>query len=306
MRIIATAPSRISLFGGGTDIESFSKEYGGFTVNLAINIRSHVFLSTENNTISQYPVEANPILFDTILRNLGKTAYRVTSSFDGHIGCGLGSSASATVALLGAIDKSLGRIIYPDGIAIHAYITEVKELGWSGGKQDQFACAIGGANGWSFSSQQVQQIPIPKAAIDALYPYMLLVYVGGTHKNHMQDTFNVLTSDQIAVLKQMREIAKEGFDAINGKKIERVAELLQISWLLKKQSNSKVSNERIDGMYNKAIGLGALAGKVLGAGGGGYMLFLVEPDNRKKFLKKMELEEVDFMPDYSGLSVRRL
>lgn len=307
MRILSQAPTRISLAGGGTDLESYSNEFGGFVVNLAINIPTHIFINTDSSNIfNQYPTEADPSLFDLIIKLYGTKKLHVISSFDGKIGAGLGSSASATVALLGALVKANNILTDPFLIAKQAYLLEAKEMKWTTGKQDQYAASVGGMNGWRFGSNEVEQMSVPRFCVDAIYPYLFLTYIGKRQRNHLQDDLMRLNHDQIQILSSMKEIARDMFDAVMKRDIIKIAELIQASWALKKASNKKISDEKIDAIYRKAMNNGAMAGKLLGSGGGGYMLFLVSPDKRSDFIKRTGLEEVDFMPDYSGLSIRKL
>lgn len=310
MKIISSAPSKISLFGGSTDLPTYSDRFSGFVVNLAISLKSHVTLTFPKNEPNNYPADADPKLFDFILTSTHVyDKVSISSSFDGQIGCGLGSSASAAVALLGAITeyKKLHKI-KPKIIAEKAWDLENNKLHLSSGKQDQFASAFGGGNGWIFGTNKtIKQIPLAKLEIDFLYPFLLLVYVGGTRDSHkIQQGFTELSEDQIDYLNDLKSIAREGYKAILQKEIHKIAELMRASWALKKKTNKGITNKRIDLLYDIARKNGALSGKINGAGGGGYMLFLTE--NKEKVmnsLRKFDCEEIPFKIDYEGLEVKK-
>lgn len=278
-QILVTTPSRISLLGGGTDLANFSDIYGGFSVNIAISLKTHIRLTNRvDTTPNQYPSDCDPFLFDTILRayNLSEKT-QIHSSFDGKVGCGLGTSGSSVVALLTAITAYKDKRINPRLLAVNAWDIENNWLHLPTGKQDQFAAAFGGGNAWIFQENKtITQLPIPKTSLQYLFPYMLLVYIGGKRDSHtIQHGFDSLTQEQIAYLKDLKSIAYEGYKTILQRNIYKIAANMRVTWALKKRSNT-VTNDRINMIYETAKEHGAFAGKLLGAGGGGYFLFLTE------------------------------
>lgn len=312
MKIISTAPSRISLFGGGTDVAPFVTEYGGIVLNFAINLRTHLTFLTDDEkweyTDNFFPQNANPQLAYTILTHYGIGSMhhvRFVSTFDGTIGAGLGSSASFAVALISAIHKYQGFDIEPMEIAEIAWDMEVNKLGWHGGKQDQYAIALGGGN-YLDMKNDVWNLPVAKEYIDELMNHLVLYYVGGKREEKIQDRLKDLTKNRISQLTRMKKIAGRGLGYLIAGNMQKIGELLDESWELKKKAN-KVSNEKIDKIYTYAKESGAWGGKLLGAGGGGYMIFMVDLNKKTDFLEKMEKRgylAIDFSPDWQGIDVR--
>src|SRR3990167_532240 len=185
MIIVAQSPSRISLFGGGTDLQSYSQRFGGIVVSLAINLYSKVTLYTGDDLFalgkSTVPQGVGPDLAYSILKNhnLGSMHHcTFESSFDGVVGAGLGSSASFSVALLAAIKRSNGERIKDRTKLAHDAWMEEKKIGWYGGKQDQVAAAHGGLNVITFG-KQVEVLGFNRMVGDHVLSYLNLFYTGG-------------------------------------------------------------------------------------------------------------------------------
>jgi D-glycero-alpha-D-manno-heptose-7-phosphate kinase len=312
MKIKAIAPSRISLFGGGTDLEPYASTYGGLVINAAINLRQQVVMYSgddlyEVSGTNVFPYKADPKFAYQILDEFGINDFhqtKLTCTYDALIESGLGSSASAAVALIGAINKRKGLGLSPAEIAEKAWELEVKKIGLYGGKQDQYVAALGGVNVMEFRDKVVVA-PLAKGFIDLLAPYFVLLYTGFNRKSSViQEGFKHLSKKQIEALDQIKSLALNAIDPIGKGDYLKVGEMLDWAWQLKKESNEGVSNPTIDSIYEKAIKEGAIGGKVLGAGGGGFMLFIVPPEKQKSFIKKMGLDHWDFSIDWNGLEVR--
>ena len=316
MKIISSAPTRISLFGGGTDVDPYTTLYGGICVNIAINIRQTIILTNKEHTINSkniVPQDGNLNFLKKILKqfncenlySIGNRGIRLQSFFDGCIGAGLGSSAACAIALIGAINKLRNTQFTSHEIAHIAWDIETNKMNKHGGKQDHYAAVYGGCNIFLFSKNKVirKKIALSEKISDGL----VLFYIGGKREsNEIQNNFKNLTSDKIQILDQMKEIAVQGIIAIKMGKIKRVAELLKKSFELKKKSNT-VTNERLDTAYRIGIENGALAGKILGAGQGGYMLFIVPPTLKQEFIEKMKkryIKHIDYSICYNGLETR--
>ena len=318
MKIFAQTPSRISLMGGGTDLEPFSREYGGIVLSLAINLRQNVILRTEDDLWEKHislPSDADPQLAYTILDQFGINSMHhsvLESSFDGIMGAGLGSSGSFSVALIGAIFKSKAYEIDRALIAETAYDIEVNKLGWVGGRQDQIAAANGGLNAIRFDKKGSSIVNLDRNLAEKLCSYLLLVYTGGVRQSRkIQSNYKSLTEQQLSSLKRMKTYAEIALSHITfgNPDFVMVGNIMDFAYQLKKESNRGVATPKIDEVYDLGKKLGAIGGKVLGAGGGGYMLFFVDPIKREtvvKGLAKKGVEEVDFAPDFTGLDVRRL
>lgn len=314
MKILSLCPSRISLVGGGTDVDPFCSEYGGRVLNMAINLRQKIELYTGDDmwgfTKDMFPYNAKPDLFYKILDNYGLNGmhlHRVLSQFDGQIGAGLGSSAASAVALIGALRKCKGLPLDRMEIAKEAYEIEVDQMGWHGGRQDQYASSLGGINMIDFG-KEVKVTPLPKKAGDELLKWSFLTYIGNRRSSHrIQNAFKELTIERKRYLDRIKERVVMASVYLTSYYMQFLGELMDETWQLKKESNKGVSNKEIDNIYGYAKKNGAIGGKILGAGGGGYMYFIISPDKRDEFKKKMMkkgLEEVDFSIDYNGLDVR--
>jgi D-glycero-alpha-D-manno-heptose-7-phosphate kinase len=221
----------------------------------------------------------------------------------------MGSSASLAVALLGAIKRIKGEGMDRLKIAEEAYDIEVNKLKMFGGLQDQVHASYGGVNIIEFGKEtKVNQLS--PSFIEFLLPYMVLFYTGQNRKSgKIQEGFKKLTRDQIKSLNNIKALTIDAITAIRDKDVALIGELLDLAWQLKKRSNKGVSNDRIDRIYDLALKNGAIGGKVLGAGGGGHILFICPPDkqpNLKEVMAKMCCKWVDFSIDYNGLETRIL
>ena len=320
MKILSVVPARISLFGGGTDISPFCDLYGGLCINLAINIRSKFTLFTGDD---MYDPQANGQV-----PYLGKREFvyaflnefdlgdfhrcKFNSDFDGLLESGMGSSASSAVAIIGAINKLQNLGMSLSDIAEKAWDIEVNALNLFGGKQDQYCAAYGGFNIMKFYKDTVTVEPLetPFTYSKNLLSSLVLFYTGLNRKSaKIQEGFKKLSQYQIDNLTNLKNLALTAIDFIKKGDVEMVGELLNQTWEYKKHSNKGVSNPKIDKIYHHAIKHGALSGKILGAGGGGFMLFVV-PDKKEEFIANMEkldgIKHWDFSPDFTGLDIRIL
>lgn len=309
MKIIVSSPARISFLGGGTDLEPFSSRYGGEVLSLAINIYSRITIRTNDDTWESpyHKLPADPTLCYAILKKYGKSGMHsnitVESTFDEHIGAGLGSSGAFSVGLIAGLERIKGRRLERAEIAEKAYKLENKVK--TTGRQDHYASALGGLNRLVFSDKP--SFKFSPQVVDELYPYLALFYIGKAKNHNTQKTLQRLTPDRLQTLKDIKGYVKYGHKALTQGKIDVFAQLVDSSYGLKKQSNNDVSTFEVDSVYLLGMMNGALGGKLLGSGGGGYMLFLVEPSKRKKLVEVMKrkgVELVDFEPDYNGVSVR--
>ena len=318
MKIYSQAPCRISLFGGGTDLDPYASKYGGLCINLAVNIRSKFTLFTSNDIYdplanSNIPYLGTKKFVHTILEEFGigdMHLARFNSEFDGILESGIGSSASAAVAILGAINKYQNLKMNQSIIAERAWQIEVNTLNLFGGKQDQYAAVFGGMNVMFFTKDGVKIIPFDKQIVEPILSSLVLFYTGFNRKSaKIQEGFKKLNKDQIWALNYIKRIATLAFEPIEKGDFRKVGALLDEAWEYKKLSNKGITNKRIDEIYKYAKDYGAYGGKILGAGGGGYMLFVVNPEERQQFINYMaeiELEWEDFSPCWNGLEVRVL
>lgn len=317
MKIYSQSPLRISLYGGGTDLMPFSDDFGGVCINMAINLYQKLTLYTGDDLYgreTKLAQNSDPSLCYEILKAFGLGSMHhavVESECDGLIKAGLGSSASFAVALIAALRKNKNVDFIPANIAEEAWRAEVNGLGWYGGKQDQIVAAHGGLNFIEIGpGQAIDIMQYDKELAFELLPYLHLYYIGGQRSSHLiQNGFKSLSDEQEDVLKEIKRIAELAGKALAKGQLEKLAELLDMSWRLKKRSNIGVTNEKIDGIYKYATSNGASSGKLCGAGGGGHMLFfapILKSEQLDLAMSKKGYEKIDFMPDFTGVTTRIL
>lgn len=303
MIVKTKAPCRISLFGGGTDLPVYSNSNSGIVLSMAINIYQHITIDTDGTGVGEIPENASPMFYKQILYKLGREDY-IESKFDAMIESGLGSSASATVAIIGAVNKINGKRMTKNQVAKRAWEIETGDLGLYGGKQDQYASAIGGCNTIKFKDNvTVIKIPVRKAR--KLHKHLMLFYSGNNRKsNKIQHELKELSNDQIYALNSIKNTCIKAIDLLNKGKFEEIGYLLGLSWQYKKNSNSLVTNARIDKLHYTAMHSGAWGGKLCGSGGGGFMVFMADPKDHNKIIKEMEKIGANHYPfeiDWKGL-----
>lgn len=310
MIIRSQAPTRISIAGGGSDIPEYSDKYGGMCISLAINLRQHIEMITGDEAFEGYsffPPFGDQNFMYTFLKAYPKTSgmhnTRLHSTCDAYIGNGLGTSASAAVAMVGALNKRLNLNLSLYEIAEKAW--EIESTIHYTGKQDHYASTFGGMNVFNFGNE-VRVIPIEKSTIDILLPYLVLFYTGIKRKPKIQEGLMELTKEQIRRLDDIKALVQGALVCLHAGNIEGLGQVLDISWKLKKESNPSMVNMEVDALYDRVKACDALGAKILGSGGGGYMLALVEPEKRQQFIKDMHIEPEDISVDYNGLDCRIL
>ncbi len=314
MNIQTEAPSRLSLFGGGTDIPSYSDKYGGVVINLAINLKQRFTLGFDapGKAPKMLVPGGKPDFYKAFFDRF-KIPYDNTlilESYDGLIETGIGSSASAAVSLVGAFNEYGDLDMSREQIAETAWHIENHELKLYGGRQDQYASVFGGLNAFEFSKDKVEVLQLVPSVASNLLPSLALFYTGKKRVSPIiQEEFKELSTGQIEALGRIKAIAKEAVKPLIDGDIQKIGALLDKSWEMKKKSNKKTSNPDIDKFYQLGKKNGAYGGKVCGAGGGGFMFFVVDPDKRNDFISKMQvggLQWWDFDICGDGLQVRRM
>ena len=305
MEIVTQAPCRISLFGGGTDVEPYASKYGGICINLAINLRQRFILSDDGKD-NVYPVGANPHFYEAFLKEFYWKPASIVSTFDSFIESGIGASASAAVALVSGLAKASSQPLTRQEIAEKAWDIEVNKLGIFGGKQDQYAASFGGGSLLIFEDKVYRY----SLNLKNLFPYLTLFYTGKNRKSaDIQEGFKELSSEQTIALDKIKDIAYEAIAPVRFGDWKKVGRLLDQTWEFKKQSNKGVSNARIDGLYTLAKSCGVLGGKIMGAGGGGFMLFVCPLEAQSELIKTLEengCKWTDFGIDNNGAETRIL
>ena len=312
MIVRARAPLRLGWAGGGTDVSPYCDLYGGFVLNATIDKYAYATIETENtdtirfvaadlNLSCKYEV-ANCISPDKVLDlhkavynrivkeyNAGKPiALTLTTFCDAPAGSGLGSSSTLVVAMVKAFVELLNIPLGEYEIAHLAYQIERVDVGLNGGKQDQYAATFGGVNFIEFYEGDrviVNPLRVKNWIISELEASLLLFYTGVSRSSATiidEQTMNVRTyeEDAISAMHALKEEAVMMKESILKGDFSAFAKSMELSWQSKKRTAAHISNDHIDNAYKVAKEVGARAGKVSGAGGGGFMMFFVDPARR--------------------------
>lgn len=322
--LITRSPLRVSLGGGGTDLPSYSSEYGGFLVAAAID--KYVYI-TKHRTFKQEIVVKYSRLervssVDEIEHPIVREALKMTGVTEPHIelasmadipgGTGLGSSGSFTTALLKALHASKKNIISPAELAAQACEIEIDRLGEPIGKQDQYIAAIGGITAFTFHRDgRVEYRPVrfSEETLFNLEDNLLLFFTGYSRSasailKDQNDRSKQHDDVMLDNLHFTKELGHKSLACLEGGDLEEFARLMDVHWERKKTRSSGMSNPQINAWYDFALQNGALGGKLIGAGGGGFLLFYAA-DKRKlrHAMREKGLQEVRFRFDFEGSKV---
>lgn len=290
--IISRTPLRIGLAGGGTDLPAFFGEEPGAVLSTTIDKYVHVIVNRRFEPEIRVSYTRTEIVKDVgdIQHDLVREALRFTG-LPSHIeiltvadipaGAGLGSSSAVTVGLLNALYAFQGQLKSPEDLAHGACEIEIDIVGRRVGKQDQYAASYGGFRFFQFDPSgkvRVESVISPPELLGELQRNLLLFFTGTTHSADSilkLQSANILADGPVRrQLRRMRELAFELRSVLAGEHpLDRFGAILHESWELKRQVAEGISTPSIEESYEKAIGAGALGGKVLGAGGGGCLLF---------------------------------
>ena len=302
MRITATAPCRLSLFGGGTDVGEYANKYNGVCINMAINIYQHITLGDSPNLYS-YIDGSDPKFYEAFFKDMDYKPKYLHQDFDNSIHSGLGTSASLGVALTSLLSRIKGYNLSRYEIAEKAWDIEVNKIGLFGGKQDQFASAFGGFNLMKFQGV-VEVQSFPRGIAQNIADHILLFNTGIHRKNpNLQNNLKEISPEQKSALDILKELANDAYHRIYGGDIKGLGRILNDTWNYKKKSN-QVSTPEIDEIYEKALKAGAYGGKLCGSGQGGYMIFIADKKKHEDIKKALDLKWVDFSIDWNGVMTR--
>ena len=319
--IITRAPFRVSFCGGGSDLPSFYEKYGGCV--LSTTIRKYMYLTIhkyfeKNQIVLKYSKteivndysEIEHRIFKQCLSDFDLKGVELSSMADIPAGTGLGSSSTFTVALLHLLNTYTGQFVSKYKLAKDACAVEIEKLGEPIGKQDQFAAAFGGLKFYEFMPNgfvNVEPVIMKPESYSKLEKNLLMFYLGGTHSASAilkEQSENVQTTDKATVQKKMCDIARNLKTELQNNNVDAMGELLHENWILKRSLAAGISNPLIDETYELAMNAGATGGKLLGAGGAGFMLFYV-PEEKQVAVRKVlsHLREMEFEMDNSGASI---
>lgn len=321
------APLRISFCGGGTDVPPYPERYGGCVLSCTIDKYAYVSVrsieedlvrvhSRDLNSVLEFthesdPSDREPDLAESIIRRFSERRIECFMHSDAPPGSGLGSSSTMIVALIAALAARSGLTLSPYDIAEAALEIERNDLRVLGGMQDQYSAAFGGFNFMEFTAEGVVVNPLNVAdtTLDELRYNLLLCFTGGTRLSStiiQEQTANVTTSNDsvLHALSDLRQLTMEMKNALLTEKCRRFGELLHEAWQLKRRFASGITNAQIDELYEIARTSGAIGGKLLGAGGGGYLLFFVPFTKRDAVHARLEAaggRVVDFQFERRGV-----
>lgn len=275
------APLRISVAGGGTDVDAFARRYGGCVTSVTITRYVWAAVTPGPRGHTLYPLAQSDAQFPAQLASHFPEAH-VELQVDAPPHSGLGASGAIGVATLGALDRAFGRNLTRTDLANLAHQIETQELGVPGGRQDQAAAAFGGMNHIVFDGNgfEVAPIEITSALLLGLESSLVLVFVGvrpWDSGGPMADELARLEQGDervVEALLEQKRLAVECELALRERDLYRLGELLDQSWQTKKRQSRMATSPRIDEIYEAGRRAGALGGKICGAGGGGYFVFL--------------------------------
>ncbi|MBO9343860.1 MAG: GHMP kinase [Roseiflexus sp.] len=322
--IITRSPLRISLGGGGTDLPSYYRKHSGFLIAAAIDKYVYITLHqtfvedliVKYSKIERVPSSAeiqHPIIREALqLLGIDGSYLELTSMADIPAGTGLGSSGSFTTALLKALHTYKKNLIHPRELAEQACHIEIDRLGEPVGKQDQYIAAYGGITCFQFlPNDQVEAWPL-KLSMETIYNLednLLLFFTGYSRAassilKEQDEKSKQGNQNMIDNLHFIKELGYQIKDALESGDLRGFAELMNVHWQHKKQRSGNMSNDAINAWYDLAMANGALGGKLIGAGGGGFLMFYTEDKTRLRHaMLQAGLREVRFRFDFEGTKV---
>jgi len=319
--IWSKAPLRLGLAGGGTDVSPYSEDRGGCVLNSTINLYAYsVIEPRDDNKIifesydlgyreeysntetidSSGPLCLLKGVYNHVIEKYDPSplSFKLSTFVDAPPGSGLGTSSTLVVSILGNFAEWLGLALGEYEIAHESYIIERIKLEMSGGKQDQYAATFGGFNFMEFSEEDkviVNPLRIKQNLVNTLEISLILCHLGTSRYSSeiiedMTKNMNRANSASIKALDIVKEQAIAMKEAILTENLTKFSQIMNEGWLNKKKVAKKISNPRIDKFYEIALSSGAMAGRVSGAGGGGFMLFFCNPINRYSVIQALEKE----------------
>ncbi|MDA9932384.1 hypothetical protein N9C24_02015 [Gammaproteobacteria bacterium] len=312
-RVFSKAPLRCSLAGGGTDLYEFYKDHGGAIISFSINQYVHCLIEDSNDgiqldckdinlniniknkleieeKIKKYP--NSELVLRVVQKYLKEDAIKISIWSDVHVGSGLAASTSLVVALIKGLDKRYSIQRSRSLLAEEAFELERIHLKQGGGWQDQYLASYGGLNLIEFSHKKgnsIKKIPISHTQKGILENCLLLVNTNMSHDSKEQqavliDSFS--DKAKVETLKTMARRAKNLYKHLSEGNIDNLGTILHKNWILKKSTSKAISNKKIDEIYERLMSYGAVGGKLLGSGSGGFFLVYVNLNDLHNFKKE--------------------
>jgi len=319
--IIVRSPLRISLGGGGTDLPSFYNNHGGFVISAAIN--KYVFTTitkpfeegyylkySSTEKVKDIKKIKHPIIREVLIEeNLKNLPLEITTLADIPSGTGLGSSGSFTSSLIKALYVYKDSKIDKETLAKKSCKIEIDRLRDPVGKQDQYIATYGGLRSFNFYKNEkvlVKNLRMKKDSIKKLEKNLLMFFTGQTRASKkilitQKNETELNNKKMIDNLMKIKEMGYEVKKILENGNLDQFGEIMNRHWFEKKKRSKQMTNFFIEKLYNDALKNGAIGGKLVGAGGGGFLLFYCHDTLRlKNFFKKKKIEEIDFKFEFNG------
>jgi len=320
--IRSKAPLRLGLAGGGTDVSPYCDEYGGYVLNATIDMYAYCTIEEkDDNMITFHAIDRGECftskiqprfeldglldlhkgIYNRMVQQYGlkSSSFRMTTYSDAPAGSGLGSSSTMVVAIIKAYVEWMNLPLGDYDIAQLAYQIERIDVGLSGGRQDQYAATFGGLNFIEFYKGEkviVNPLRVKNWILNELESSLILYFTGASRDsaNIIDEQVRNTRNKEKHALEATHEIKQDALimkEAVLKGDIMQFAHYLGKSWRAKKKMASSISNSRIDAIYEIAVEAGAYAGKVSGAGGGGFMMFMTAPTRRLDVIRALNRQE---------------
>jgi len=322
--IITRSPLRISLGGGGTDLPSYYEEHGGFLIAAAID--KYVYITLHETFVPELIVKysklervaraadlEHPIIREAFaMLGLEGHSLEIAAMADIPAGTGLGSSGSFTTALLKALHTLRKNIVRPAEIAAQACEIEINRLHEPVGKQDQYIAAVGGVTSFHFlpgGSVEVLPVELNEETLFNLQDNLLLFFTGYTRSaskilREQDEKTRGLDAAMVENLHFVKELGVQSKEALESGDLREFARLMDTHWQRKKERSGGMSNPQINEWYDFAMANGALGGKLIGAGGGGFLMFYTENSTQlRRAMRTRGLREIRFRFDFEGTKI---
>jgi D-glycero-alpha-D-manno-heptose-7-phosphate kinase len=323
--IVSRAPVRFSLGGGGTDLPSYSREHGGFLVAAAID--KYVFVNanrrfypsirlaySKTETVERVDQIEHRIFREALRFMKIENGIELVSIADLPANSGLGSSSSFTVALLNALHAYKREFVPTSQLAEEACHIEIDVLKEPIGKQDQYISAHGGITAFTFDKDgtvHVERLPVKDDVIDELESNLLIFYSGVERSasavlTEQAKTVKANKDDAVARMHRIKEIGYETKKLLLEGNLDRFGELMHEHWTNKRKLASNMTDSAIDEHYEVARKAGAIGGKLMGAGGGGFFMFYVRPTEKRRVFEALSargLRQLRFRFDFDGARI---
>jgi len=329
--IRSRSPLRLGLAGGGTDIESFYSQFGGAVLNATINLYACCTLHPQDNNkikfiasdINEYfetevtnyieptgNLKLHKAIYNRIIKDFNNNkpigGFKITTYCDSPPGSGLGSSSTLVVSIIKAFVDLLAIPFGDYDISNLAYQIERQDLQMRGGKQDQYAATFGGFNFMEFYANDktiINPLKVRRWIISELEQSLILYYTGVSRESaniieNQSQSLDKKSPNTIEAMLKIKQEAVEMKEALLKGNISAMAKSMQRGWEAKKAASSLISNSYIDNIYNQAIDAGAISGKISGAGGGGFIMFLSPPSKRISVINA--LKKIDCNNNFKG------